>query len=70
MTDECGAMVNDEWEGKTEETWRQASFVATSKEENKFLSGFLSWRGVLPVCCKVLNAQDIHHQRSINENVV
>jgi len=36
----------------------------------KFLSVFLSLKGVLPLCCQVPNAQDIHHQRKINESVV
>ena len=38
MTDEYGAMVNDEWQAKTEQTQRQTSFIATSREENKFSS--------------------------------
>jgi len=40
VTDEYGAMVNDEWQVKTEETRRQTSFIATSREESKFLSLF------------------------------
>jgi hypothetical protein len=42
VTDEYGAMVNDEWQVKTEETQTQTSFIATSREENKFFSVFLS----------------------------
>jgi hypothetical protein len=50
VTDEYGAMVNDEWQVKTEETQTQTSFIATSREENKFFSVFLS----LKECCPCL----------------
>jgi len=43
VTDEYAAMVNDEWQVKTEETRRQTSFIATSREESKFLSLFAEY---------------------------
>jgi hypothetical protein len=44
VTGEYGAMRNDEWQGKTDENQRQTSFIATSREENKFLNGFQTLR--------------------------
>jgi len=43
VTDEHGAMVNDKWQVKTEKTQRQTSFIATSREESKFLSLFAEY---------------------------
>jgi len=70
VTDEYGAMVNDEWQVKTEETQRQTSFIAITREENKFLSVFLSLKGVLPLCHQAPNVHDIHQRRKINESAV
>jgi len=46
VTDEYRAMVIDERQVKTEETQRPTSFIAISREGNKFLSVFLSLKGV------------------------